>query len=84
MATHSSILAWRIQGTEKPSGLLSMGSHRVRHDLSDLAAVAGVGMGGGGREAGVLGDPGYSDMVLFILYKHLIMFLRVGKFGYSP
>ena len=41
-------------------------------------------MGGGGREAGVLGDPGYSDMVLFILYKHLIMFLRVGKFGYSP
>ena len=32
MATHSSILAWRIPGTEKPSGLLSMGSHRVRHD----------------------------------------------------
>ena len=32
MATHSSILAWRIPGTEEPSGLLSMGSHRVRHD----------------------------------------------------
>ena len=32
MATPSSILAWRIPGTEKPSGLLSMGSHRVRHD----------------------------------------------------
>ena len=32
MATHSSILAWRIPGTEKPSGLLSMGSHRVRYD----------------------------------------------------
>ena len=32
MATHSSILAWRIPGTEKPSGLLSMGSHRVGHD----------------------------------------------------
>ena len=29
MATHSSILAWRIPGTEGPSGLLSMGSHRV-------------------------------------------------------
>ena len=32
MATHSSILAWRIPGTEEPGGLLSMGSHRVRHD----------------------------------------------------
>ena len=32
MATHSSILAWRIPGTEKPSGLLSMGSHRVGHN----------------------------------------------------
>ena len=32
MATHSSILAWRIPGTEEPSGLLSMGSHRVGHD----------------------------------------------------
>ena len=32
VATHSSILAWRIQGTVKPSGLLSMGSHRVGHD----------------------------------------------------
>ena len=32
MATHSSILAWRIPWTEEPSGLLSMGSHRVGHD----------------------------------------------------
>ena len=32
MATHSSILAWRIPGTEEPSGLPSMGSHRVGHD----------------------------------------------------
>ena len=32
MATHSSVLAWRIPGTEEPSGLLSMGLHRVRHD----------------------------------------------------
>ena len=32
MATHSSILAWRIPETEEPSGLLSMGSHRVGHD----------------------------------------------------
>ena len=32
MATHSSILAWRIPWTEKPDGLQSMGSQRVRHD----------------------------------------------------
>ena len=32
MATHSSVLAWRIPGTAEPSGLLSMGSHRVGHD----------------------------------------------------
>ena len=32
MATHSSILAWRIPGTEESSGLLSMGLHRVGHD----------------------------------------------------
>ena len=40
MATHSSILAWRIRGTEEPGGLPSMGSHRVGHDWSDLAAAA--------------------------------------------
>ena len=39
MATHSNILAWRIPGTEQPGGLWSMGSHRVRHDWSDLAAA---------------------------------------------
>ena len=32
MATHSSVLAWRIPGTEEPGRLLSMGSRRVRHD----------------------------------------------------
>ena len=42
MATHSSVLAWRIPGTEEPSGLPSMESHRVRHDWSDLAAAAAV------------------------------------------
>ena len=40
MATHSSVLAWRIPGTSEPGGLLSMGSHRVGHDLSVLAAAA--------------------------------------------
>ena len=42
MATHSSILAWRIPGTAAPGGLPSMGSHRVGHEWNDLAAaVAG-------------------------------------------
>ena len=40
MATHSSVLAWRIPGTGEPGGLLSMGSHRIRHDWSDLVAAA--------------------------------------------
>ena len=43
MATHSSVLAWRIPGTAGPGGLPSMGSHRVRHDRSDLAAAAAEG-----------------------------------------
>ena len=40
MATHSSVVAWRIPGKAEPGGLWSMGLHRVRHDWSDLAAVA--------------------------------------------
>ena len=40
MATHSSVLAWRIPGTGEPGGLPSMGLHRVRHDWSELAAAA--------------------------------------------
>ena len=40
MATHSSVLARRIPGTGEPAGLPSVGSHRVGHDRSDLAAAA--------------------------------------------
>ena len=40
MATHSSVLAWRIPGMGEPGGLPFMGSHRVGHDQSDLAAAA--------------------------------------------
>ena len=42
LATHSSVLAWRIPGTGEPGALPSMGSHRVGHDWSDLAAAAAV------------------------------------------
>ena len=44
MATHSSVLAWRIPWTEKPGRLQSMGSPRVGHDWSDLAAAAAAGL----------------------------------------
>ena len=40
MATHSSVLAWSIPGTGEPGGLPSIGSHRVGHDWSDLAAAS--------------------------------------------
>ena len=39
MATHSSILGWRIPGTEEPGGLQTMGKDRVRHDSSDLVSL---------------------------------------------
>ena len=49
MATHSGVLAWRIPGIVEPGGLPSMGSHRVGHDWSDLAAAAAAG-GTNGKE----------------------------------
>ena len=52
MAAHSSVLAWRIPGTGEPGGLPSLGSHRVGHDWSDLAAAEG-------EENGVLLLDGY-------------------------
>ena len=45
MATHSSILAWRIPWTEEPGGLVSMGSHRVESDLACMHACIGEGNG---------------------------------------
>ena len=45
MATHSSVLAWRIPGMGEPGGLPSMGSHTVGHNWSDLAAAAAAERG---------------------------------------
>ena len=47
MPTHSNVLAWRIPGTGEPGRLPSMGSHRVGHDWSDLAAAAEDSVGAG-------------------------------------
>ena len=48
MATHSGVLAWRIPGMAEPGGLPSMGSQRVGHDRSDLAAAAAAAAAAGG------------------------------------
>ena len=45
MATHSSILAWRITWTEEPGGLQSMGWQRVRHDSSNLTCMHMASLG---------------------------------------
>ena len=47
LATHSSVLAWRIPGMGEPGGLPSMGSHRAGHDWSDLAAAAAAAAAAG-------------------------------------
>ena len=47
MATHSSVLAWKIPWTGEPGGLPSMGSHRVGHERRDLAAAAAAAAAAG-------------------------------------
>ena len=72
MATHSSVLAWRIPGTEEPGALPSLGSHRVGHNWSDLAVAAEK-------------DRGENLLLLFFCMKSFSMFLgrwrRTGKPG---
>ena len=62
MATHSSVLAWRIPGTGEPGGLPSMGSHRVGHDWSDLAAAAAYIETTTFKEVPTIGMEKYSNM----------------------
>ena len=60
LATHSSILAWRIPWTEEPGGLQSIGSHRVGHDRSNLACMPAQRLALSGFTAAVLGSiPGW-------------------------
>ena len=60
MATHSSVLAWRIPGTGEPGGLPSMGSRRVGHDWSDLAVAAAAA-----KRNNVVKGKDYYNYVLF-------------------
>ena len=62
MATHSSVLTWRIPGMGEPGGLPSLRSHRVTHDWSNLAAAAATGIGN------LLGVMKYSGIRLWWLF----------------
>ena len=66
MATHSSVLAWRIPGTGEPGGLPSMGSHRVGHDWSDLAAAAAGGLTASAQQP-ILTSPIVTSLSLLLL-----------------
>ena len=82
MATHSSVLAWRIPGTGQPGGLLSMGSHRVGHDWSNLAAAVAVPCGHS-LTSGILYKACLYVFILNIsddLYK-LVKILNCGRDG---
>ena len=66
MVTHSSVLACRIPGMAEPGGVLSMGSHRVRHNWSDLAAAAAksyMGFSGGSVSKEFAHNAGDLDLV---------------------
>ena len=70
MATHSSVLAWRIPGTGEPGGLPSLGSHRVGHDWSDLAAAAAA--------AGGIPSPPLALFVVMLPKAHLTPYYRIS------
>ena len=64
MATHSSVLAWRIPGMGEPGGLPSIGSHRVGHGCSDLArAIARASQVALVESACNAGDTGAADSI---------------------
>ena len=67
-ATHSSFLAWRIPGTGEPGGLPSMGSHRVGHDWSDLAAAAAC-------------VPVYTSVHIHLNWQHTCTSVQFGEFS---
>ena len=73
-ATHSSVLAWRIPGTEGPGGLPSMGSHRVRHNWNDLAAIIQRGWATSSK----IIVP--ADKVLIIAHDDILVVIDFGRF----
>ena len=82
MATHSSVLAWRIPGTGEPAGLPSLGSHRVGHDWSDSAAV-GVYV----NSADIYFMPQFFFVLLafsnFVSYQFLVQVLKLPSISWA-
>ena len=72
MATHSSVLAWRIPGKGELGGLPSMGLHRVGQDWSDLAAAA--------AGKGVMCDF-HSEIYFFTQEIYFFTWNKIGKYG---
>ena len=71
VAIHSSFLAWRIPGTGEPGLLPSMGSHRVGHDWSDLAAAVSFSM----CQSGSSHFKSYLILFYSLLYAYVIYFI---------
>ena len=69
MATHSSVLAWRIPGMGEPGGLPSLGSHRVGHDSSDLAAAAAAA----GYSVALLTQDDFTILGIYYYSVHMCM-----------
>ena len=82
MATHSSVLAWRIPGTEEPSGLLSTGSHRVGHDWSDLAAAEVLTLQGSGSQLCCALNSSRELSELLMLRLHLTLIKQGSQGGW--
>ena len=77
MATHSSVLAWRIPETGEPGGLPSMGSHRVGHDWSDLAAAAASKRNNAKQEVPLFIIFFYTCLNLTLFFFYFILFLNL-------
>ena len=84
MATHSNILAWRIPGTAMPGGLPSMGSHRVEHDWSDLAAAAAAAWRLKTWEIVDFGELSVVDWCIKIAWKERCLEEEVGSTWHRP
>ena len=83
MATHSSVLAWRIPGTGEPGGLPSVGSHRVGHDWSDLAAAVAAEIDFGHHDAMGISFLGPYNLPLKRTMLHWILCYRFAHLWWS-
>ena len=84
MATHSSVLAWRIPGTGEPGGLPSMGSHRVRHDWNILVVVVVyvyMDFPGGSVVKNLPANAGDMGSVLDLGRPHVLLLLLLSHFS---